>query len=66
MKIEQVNSGLVIFGLIFAALSAVSPSEGWFEGYFAFVDRSLQFFYVLLHVLGVAVLLKYLYSRSSN
>ena len=65
MRIEQVNFGLICFGLVFSALAATVPSDGWFEGYFAFIDRASQFLYLFLHFLAVAALLKYLYSDSS-
>ena len=66
MKIEQVSTGLVFFGLIFAALLATAPNGGWVDGYAFFVDRTQQFIDFLLHILGVAALLKYLYSTKNT
>ena len=63
MKVYQVTLALLVFALFFAIVVSTAPNEGWVDGYSVFVERTYRFFDALLHILGVAALLKYLYSR---
>ena len=64
MKIVHLTIVLLVIGLVFALLASTAPSEGWFESHNLLIDRMYRFFDVLLHVLGVAALIKYLYSKA--
>ena len=61
MKLDQLNLSLLVFSLVFACVAASAPSEQSYMMHDMFVDRTYRFFDALLHVLGVAALLKYLF-----
>ena len=63
MKVSHLTLGFLIFGLLFACVTATAPSEQGYMLHDMFVDRTYRFFDALLHVLGVAALIKYLFGR---
>lgn len=64
MKVFHLTVVLLVIGLTFALLASTAPAENWVEIHNLLIERMYRFFDVLLHVLGVAALIKYLYSNS--
>ena len=64
MRVFHLTLLLLVIGLAFALLASTAPAEGWFETHNVLIDRAYRFFDVLLHVLGVAALIKYLYAKT--
>ena len=64
MKVFHLTIVLLVVGLVYATLSSVAPGQSWFSTQTLVVDRLERFFDALLHVLGIAALIKYLYSKA--
>lgn len=64
MKIFHLNVMLLVMGLVFAIVVSTAPQNGWFDLQNVLIDRTYRFLDALIHVLGVAALLKYVYGRS--
>ena len=64
MRVFHLTIVLLVFGLVFATVVSTAPAEGWFELHHLLIDRTYRFFDALLHVLGVAALIKYLYTHN--
>lgn len=64
MKVYQLTLVLLVFGLFFALMVSTAPQNGWFDLHNLLIDRTYRFFDALLHVLGVAALIKYLFSQA--
>lgn len=65
MKVYHLTFVLLMVGLLFALMVSTAPQNGWFELHNILIDRTYRFFDALLHVLGVAALIKYLYVQST-
>ena len=63
MKISELNKALLIIGLVFAFIVSLSPQSGCFALQNVLIDRSYRFLDALIHVLGVAALLKYTFGQ---
>jgi|GEM_PF-6313584 hypothetical protein len=63
MKVFHLTVVLLVLGLIFALSVSTAPQHGWFDLHNILIDRSYRFLDALLHVLGVAALIKYLYEK---
>lgn len=64
MTIKQLTVVFVFLGATFAILVATAPSEQLYPAYDMLIDRTYRFFDALIHVLGVAALIKYLGDQS--
>lgn len=64
MKVYQLTLFLLVFGLLFALMVSIAPQNGWFDLHNLLIDRTYRFFDALLHVLGVAALIKYLFAQA--
>ena len=64
MKVFQLTLLLLGVGIVLGLLSRTAPQEGWFEAQNLIIDRAYRFFDAMLHVLGVAALIKYLYTKT--
>ena len=65
MTIRQLTVVFVFFGAMFAMLVAIAPSEQMYPVYDMLIDRTYRFIDALIHVLGVAALIKYLGDQSA-
>ena len=64
MRVFHLTIVLLVVGLVYATLSSVAPGQAWFSTQNLVVDRLERFFDALLHVLGIAALIKYLYTKA--
>ena len=64
MRVFQLTLLLLGVGIVLGLLSSTAPQEGWFEAQNLIIDRAYRFFDAMLHVLGVAALIKYLYTKT--
>lgn len=64
MKIFHLNVMLLVLGLVFALVVSTAPQNGWFDLHNVLIERTYRFLDALIHVLGVAALLKYVYGQS--
>tara|TARA_B100001115_G_C15582817_1_gene278441 strand:- start:119 stop:316 length:198 start_codon:yes stop_codon:yes gene_type:complete len=64
MRIFQLTLVFLGLAILLGLLSSTAPQEGWFAAQNLLIDRAYRFFDAMLHVLGVAALIKYLYSKS--
>lgn len=65
MKIRHLTVVLLVFGVLFGLMVSTAPQNGWFELHNLLIDRTYRFFDALIHVLGVAALIKYLFSQEA-
>ena len=65
MRVFHLTVVLLVIGLLYATLSSVSPGYTWFDTQNVVINQLERFFDSLLHVLAIAALIKYLYSKPS-
>ena len=65
MKVYDLTIVFLFLGLFFAVIEATAPAGGWFGFQVTLVDRLYRFVDVMIHVLGFAALLKYLFAKDS-
>ncbi|MEC7030221.1 MAG: hypothetical protein VXW87_00935 [Pseudomonadota bacterium] len=63
MRVFHLTVFLLFVGLMYAALSSIPSGHAMFSTQGMVVDSLERFFDALLHVLGIAALIKYLYTK---
>ncbi|MCP8352173.1 hypothetical protein [Candidatus Synchoanobacter obligatus] len=63
MKVYDLTIVLLFLGLFFATIEATAPIGGWFGFQALLVDRLYRFVDVMIHVMGFAALIKYLFAK---